>query len=136
MAVNCYEYDIPIEVCVDGPVGGGDTAEMTVFLTSGGSTPVTFDSPAGTVSDWDGSPVVFTNFVNDNIGSTCDWGPGSLTVALVGDNEVEVTIELVASNCGSTGSIYSSCGDDGPHTFTDTKIVPMSGVPCGGGLPS
>lgn len=127
MATNCYEYEIPVTVCVDGPVGGGDTATLSVYLPSAAT--VFFTSPAAIASNWDGSPVVFENFITF-VDSSCDWDSSRLTVTLVGSDEVEVIIELRAFGCHNTGGIYIACGDEGPHTFTDTKIVPMTGTPC------
>lgn len=129
MAINCYEFDRPVEVCVDGAVGGGDTADMRVYATSGGGFDIA-SSPIGVVSDWDGSPAVFNDIVDSSF-SGCDVIESTLTVTLVGDNEVEVTMEIRVENCPNGGGVYNECGGSpGEHTFTDSKILPMTGASC------
>lgn len=132
MAVNCYVFEVPVEVCVNGPVGGGDTATLSVFIGSDPFTDLASSGQVGSdVPNWDGSPQVFTGWHTGGFGG-CSTVSSTMTVTLVGDDQVEVSIEVEVDGCLDSyeGDIYSSCGDGGSHTFTDLKIVTMTGAPC------
>lgn len=126
MATNCYDLESRVTVCVDGPVGSGNMATLSVMVSSSD-----FDapSPIGIRNNWDGSAESFTGWASNFTGG-CDVTSSTLTVTLVGTNEVEVAIEIQVENCDSGQNVYSACGDTGPHTFTDTRIVTMTGAPC------
>jgi len=126
MAINCYETSLPVEVCVDGPVGNGQTADMAVFITDWAG--VADQGLAGSVSNWDGSTVVFSSWTYSSFGG-CNEVSGTIAVTLIGANQVQVTVEIQVNDCPS-GNIYSACGDAGPHTFTDTRIITMTGAAC------
>jgi len=138
MAENCYPFTLPINVCVDGPVGGGSTAALTVqFVTSndqgsiddngiavgGGGIPKTI----GTVPNWNGNLVTIVSWAPTNIGG-CEVISHQVTVQLVNDNQVQVDLMMVVNNC--EGGIYEDCGGPGPHTFMDTQILPMTSTAC------
>lgn len=136
MAINCYDFEAPVEVCVDGPVGAGDTATMRIFVAEPTSVFGAFmsvsSSPVATVPGWDGSTVEFDGFTGATTGGGCDVVSSKLTVTLTGTDEVEVTIEIIVNNCSENPqSIYNDCdGSPGPHTFTDTRIITMTGASC------
>lgn len=125
MGTNCFNLDAEVVVCVDGPVGGGNTANLDVFVQSGD---FNADDPVGSTSNWDGSTVTYTGWLSSFDG--CSPVSSMLTVTLVSTNEVEVTIQMVVNSCSTASDVYAACGDAGPHTFTDSRTVTMTGTPC------
>lgn len=132
MATNCYGFAVDIDVCVDGPLGNGSTANMQAFLEADGGFDETpsHPDPIGTQSGWDGSTVVFDDWTSGSFAG-CDVLSSELTITLVGDNQVEVIIEIRVDNCPEHAtSVGEQCGGPGPHRFIDTRLVTMGGGPC------
>ncbi len=130
MATNCYPDEFPIVVCTDGPVNETTTALLTVQLS--GSHDLASSTLIGMKAGWTGAAEVFTGWANASW-SGCDVLSASVTVTLMGTNMVKVDVAVTVSNCpdNTSGDIYDTCGGPGPHTFTDSKVVPLTiGVPC------
>lgn len=134
MATNCYDLGLAIELCVDGPVGGGNTATLSIFSNS---SLVSSLGTIATVPGWGGELVSFDSWATG--GGTCDLDSAELSVQLVGENQVRLRVEIQLSNCSDSFSgIYSGCDDlPGPHQFFQEEIVEMTGAGCqnGGSLP-
>jgi hypothetical protein len=133
MACN-YSFEQSIEVCVDGAVGGGSTARLDVWFGDMPYTYLTYPVPAriGHVNDWDGSEVHFSNFDQGTWGG-CDVTSSRVTVELVTDNTVQVTLTVKVANC--SGDIYYQCGGVGPFTITDSYTLPLNlGASCSDGV--
>lgn len=132
MATNCYEQNFPIAVCVDGPVGNGATATLSVQTTAGSALIPGFSATVlGTVPGWTGAAAVLTGW------AVAEWDnftvtSASLTCTLVADNMVQVDITINLAGDGDSGNIYADCGP-GPHTFTDSEVVPLT---IGGSCPA
>ncbi len=132
MATNCYEQNFPIAVCVDGPVGNGATAELKVQTTAGSSLIPGYSATVlGTVPGWNGAATVLTGWAVASW-STFTVTSASLTCTLVADNMVQVDVSISLAGDGNGGDIYGDCGQ-GPHTFTDSKVVPLT---IGGSCPA
>lgn len=118
-----YGRTIPVEVCTDGPVGGGDSSDMSVKLTDGGL--VSGGMKILTKTNWNGSSTSFNNWVD--FFPDCAVNGSSMTVTLgPGTDEVTISISVTVSSCNTFGTTYSNCGGPGPHTLTDTKTVPLN----------
>ena len=130
---NCagYDYSVPIEVCVQGPVGGGATARVDVYVhgQSGNSTTqylTTAPKNIGHVSNWDGSAHTFSGWADSPV-ADCTVTSSQLTIQVVGTNQVRVTLSFTLDNCGLYSYQYEFCGNSpGPFTFTDEFLVPLT----------
>lgn len=122
MAVcNDYGFDIDVQICAEGPIGGGDSSQLRVRILNNAASSQKVLKKNGfdgnhTFDDWADSGSLFS----------CNIIDSSLTVSTTGnDDELDVQFSVTVNNCPGFSSLYSECDGPGPHTLTGSQTVPI-----------
>ena len=138
---DCSGYGIAaqIDLCVDGPVGLGQRANLTVTIRN--TTMGNFMNPAPSVmvSDWDGSEVKLdiTSFLSNGLNTANCTTTASLTITPDdGTNTGTMLLEYVFTDCmpqpGSDfeARVFENCGGAGPHVVSEMMMFTLDGMAC------
>ena len=124
-----YGFGVEITLCVDGPVGDGNEANLTILFSNaaGISAPSTFDFDP-IMTTWDGSvlEVDLTDKIDNGFAfANCATKLAKLTI--IPDNgptQGQLLIEITLSDCGAAPNNFSypqvleNCGNAGPHIIS------------------
>ncbi|GHA18752.1 hypothetical protein GCM10008090_30450 [Arenicella chitinivorans] len=138
---DCSGYGIGVRffLCVDGAVGNGKKANLTISISNQGRYSYDTSSPI-TVPNWDGSALSvnldnlltygFSN-ANCDIKTTLKIKPDG------GSNSGTLLLEHVLTNCGPATTsyypqVFENCGGVGPHVISEMSTFSLEFVGCDG----
>lgn len=126
---NNYGFNVPVDVCVDGPVSAGQTAGVEVrVLANDASSSQKLGKKSGFGAM---SPKTYTGWADAGTYFGCTIVGSTLKVILgPGDDMVTVEVTLTVKDCPGGGGVYSSCGGSGPHTLTGTQTLKIKPGDC------
>jgi hypothetical protein len=134
-----YGFGATIQLCVSGPVGNGNKANLQISFDNTGN--FNFDeSEVITVSNWDGKEVVaditpaLVTFSAGYSSSNCTV-TAQVTVTPTKDNMGTILVEFMFTDCGPTAQTYNAevfenCGGVGPHTISEMSTFTLDGLAC------
>lgn len=135
---DCSGYGIGARftLCVDGPVGNGNKANLTIYVSNAGMNQFNTGTPI-VVNNWDGSRVkvnldslVAGGFDNAN----CDMTTTLEVIPKGGTNGGTLKLEFLLTNCGPGGSgdpqVFENCGGAGPHVISEMSTFSLEVVGC------
>lgn len=136
---DCSGYGIGTRftLCVDGPVGNGNKANLTIYITNAGRYQFFTGSPV-LVNNWDGSrlKVNLDSLVADGLdNANCDMTTTLEVIPTGGTNGGTLVLEFLMSNCAAATSssgpqVFENCGGAGPHVISEMSTFSLESVGC------
>lgn len=128
-----YGFSDAVSVCTSGPVGGGNTATLTMDINSSGSN-TNFNNQQITIPAWDGSniSVDVTSLLTSDSGfssANCTSVSANLSLLSQGDGrQGYVLIEYTLDGCSAAQQNYypqvsENCGGTGPHVISQMQSI-------------
>ncbi len=133
---DCSGYGIGTRftLCVDGPVGNGKRANLTILIDDAGRYQFNTDTPI-VVSNWDGSALKINldSKLSDGLNlADCDVTANLKVTPKGGTNGGTLLLEFVMSNCLNSGypQIFENCGGAGPHVISEMSTFSLESAAC------